>query len=272
MTAPVMQVENVTKHFVARRSWLGRPLSTVKAVDGVSFTLMPGETLALVGESGCGKSTLGRLAMRLIEPTSGRILIDGEDVTRLGDAAMRPRRRGTPKPQVHVVETQIILAIVGAVVMLVVGASLARAFGIVGAAGLVRYRSKIEDPKDAVVMLCALAVGLASGVGIYALAVFSTAFMVAALWVIESFEPETRKRFSLAVKAGEATDDLRPKIEEILHRYDCEFELRTSSDVEVCYHVQVPLELQTDSISNSILRLDPDGHAAVEWSEAKKQK
>ncbi len=96
MTGPVMQVENVTKHFVARRSWLGRPLSTVKAVDGVSFTLMPGETLALVGESGCGKSTLGRLAMRLIEPTSGRILIDGEDVTRLGDAAMRPRRRNAP--------------------------------------------------------------------------------------------------------------------------------------------------------------------------------
>jgi uncharacterized membrane protein YhiD involved in acid resistance len=186
--------------------------------------------------------------------------------------ALRPKRRGTPTRQPAVVQTQIMLAVVGALIMLVVGSSLARAFGIVGAANLIRYRSKIEDPKDAVVMLCALAVGLASGVGIYALAVFSTAFMVAALWVIESFEPETRKRFSLAVKAGEATDDLRPKIEEILHRYDCEFELRTSSDVEVCYHVQVPLELQTDSISNSILRLDPDGHAAVEWSEAKKQK
>ena len=55
--------------------------------------------------------------------------------------------------------------------MLVVGASLARAFGIVGAANLIRYRSKIDDPKDAVVMLCALAVGLASGVGLYALAI-----------------------------------------------------------------------------------------------------
>ena len=76
--------------------------------------------------------------------------------------------------------------------MLVVGASLARAFGIVGAANLIRYRSKIEDPKDAVVMLCALAVGLASGVGLYALAVFSTVFLVGALWVIESFEPKAR--------------------------------------------------------------------------------
>ena len=61
--------------------------------------------------------------------------------------ALRPRRRGTPKRQAPVVQTQIILAIVGALVMLVVGSSLARAFGIVGAAGLVRYRAKIEDPK-----------------------------------------------------------------------------------------------------------------------------
>ncbi len=80
-----------------------------------------------------------------------------------------------------VVQTQIILSVVGAVIMLVVGASLARAFGIVGAANLIRYRSKIEDPKDAVVMLCALAVGLASGVGLYAMAVFSTAFLMVAL-------------------------------------------------------------------------------------------
>ena len=77
--------------------------------------------------------------------------------------ALRPRRRGTPKRQPPVIQTQIILAIVGAVVMLVVGSSLARAFGIVGAAGLVRYRAKIEDPKDAGVMLSTLAVGRMTG-------------------------------------------------------------------------------------------------------------
>jgi len=89
----------------------------------------------------------------------------------LGSAlALRPRRSGTPERQPAVVQTQIILAVVGALIMLVVGSSLARAFGIVGAANLIRYRSKIEDPKDAVVMLCALSVGLASGVGLYGLA------------------------------------------------------------------------------------------------------
>ena len=182
--------------------------------------------------------------------------------------ALRPRRRGTPKRDPAVIQTQIILSVVGAVIMLVVGASLARAFGIVGAANLIRYRSKIDDPKDAGVMLCALAVGLASGVGLYALAAFSTLFIGAALWVIESFE-EGMKRFDLKIKAGKDTDAMRPKFEEILRRHELNFELRTSSDEEVCYDVRVPLELPTDRVSNAILKLDPEGHASVEWGEKK---
>jgi uncharacterized membrane protein YhiD involved in acid resistance len=183
--------------------------------------------------------------------------------------ALRPKRRGTPPRTPAVLQTQIILSIVGAVIMLVVGASLARAFGIVGAANLIRYRSKIDDPKDAVVMLCTLAVGLASGVGLYALAIVSTAFIAGALWVIESFEAPLR-HFELKIKAGDDTDSLRPKIEQILRRYGLQFELRTSSDEEVCYDVQVPFEIQTDRISNAILQLDEKGHAAVDWSEKKK--
>ena len=182
--------------------------------------------------------------------------------------AMRPKRRGTPPRTPAVLQTQIILAIVGAVIMLVVGASLARAFGIVGAANLIRYRSKIDDPKDAVVMLCTLSVGLAAGVGLYTLAVVSTVFIGGALWVIESFENPV-KRFDLKIKLGKDTDKLRPKIEAILTRYKLEFELRSSSDEEVCYDVQVPFEMQTDRLTNAILRLDPDGHGAVDWAEKK---
>jgi hypothetical protein len=186
--------------------------------------------------------------------------------------ALRPRRRGTPPRQTPVVQTQIILAVVGAVIMLVIGSSLARAFGIVGAANLIRYRSKIDDPKDAVVMLCALAVGLASGVGLYALAVFATVFLVAALWLIESFEPHGTKSFDLRVKAGKDTDARRHKIEEILRRFQLRYELRTASDEEVCYDVQVPLDLQIDRVSNAILKLDPEGHASVEWADKNKKK
>jgi hypothetical protein len=186
--------------------------------------------------------------------------------------ALRPRRRGTPPRNMAVIETQIILSVIGSVIMLVVGASLARAFGIVGVASLIRYRTKIDDPKDAVVMLSALAVGLATGVGLYGIAAFTTAFLVVALWIIESFEPKSRKTFDLKIKAGEQTDELRPRIEKILERHRCDYELRASSDEEVVFEVRVPLEVQTDDVSNAILRLDPDGHAAVDWTEKKKGK
>jgi peptide/nickel transport system ATP-binding protein/oligopeptide transport system ATP-binding protein len=93
MTAPLLRVEDLRKEFVARRSPLGRPTATVKAVDGVSFSLQAGETLALVGESGCGKSTVGRLILRLIEPTSGRVVFDGTDVFALSEGELRAFRR-----------------------------------------------------------------------------------------------------------------------------------------------------------------------------------
>jgi uncharacterized membrane protein YhiD involved in acid resistance len=187
----------------------------------------------------------------------------------LGTAlALRPRRKGTPPRMPAVVQTQIILAVVGAVIMLVVGSSLARAFGIVGAANLIRYRSKIDDPKDAVVMLCALSVGLASGVGLFALATFSTVFLVVLLGIIESFE-KGMKRFDLTIKAGDQTDELRPKIETILRRFGLVHELRASADEEICYEVVMPIDVERVRVTDAILRLDPEGHAAVDWSEKK---
>ena len=187
----------------------------------------------------------------------------------LGTAlALRPKLKGTPPRMPAVVQTQIILAIVGAIIMLVVGASLARAFGIVGVASLIRYRSKIDDPKDAVVMLSALSVGLASGVGSHALAVFSTAFLILMLGIIESFE-KGEKKFELAIKAGSQTDELRPKIESILSRFELPYELRASADEELCYELVVPFDVERDRVTNAILRLDPKGHAAVDWSDKK---
>lgn len=184
--------------------------------------------------------------------------------------ALRPRRRGTPIRQPAVVQTQIVLAIVGALIMLVVGASLARAFGIVGAANLIRYRSKIDDPKDAVVMLSALAVGLAAGVGLFILALFSTMFLVIALWVIEGFEPQTRV-FELQVKLGDQTAELRPRVEAVLRRFKAEYELRQSAEDEVSYQVTAPLEMHTDRVSNALSAL-ADGKGEVKWSEKAKAK
>ena len=89
----VVEVEGLKKHFALKRGMLARTAAVVKAVDGVSFSIAPGETLCLVGESGCGKSTVGKLVLRLLEPTEGAIRLDGEDITRLGTGDMRARRR-----------------------------------------------------------------------------------------------------------------------------------------------------------------------------------
>jgi uncharacterized membrane protein YhiD involved in acid resistance len=185
--------------------------------------------------------------------------------------ALRPRRRGTPERQPAVVQTQIILAVVGALIMLVVGASLARAFGIVGAANLIRYRSKIDDPKDAVVMLCALSVGLASGVGLYGLAVIGTVFITLCLWIIEGFEPQTRL-FELTIKMGDRTLDARTKIEEVLRRYKARYELRTAGEEGLVYMVTSPRSMRTDRVSNAIMELEPEGKGSVEWDEKSKDK
>jgi uncharacterized membrane protein YhiD involved in acid resistance len=120
-------------------------------------------------------------------------------------------------------------------------------------------------------MLCSLAVGLAAGVGLYLLAAFSTAFLVGALWIIESFEPEALKHFELSVKTEKRRDDLRTAIEPILRRFHLKWELRTLSDEQLSYDVRIPLAVKTDAISNAIASLDAGKNLKVSWDEHKKK-
>ncbi len=93
MTAPLLKVEKLVKHFPVRNHIFGRQTAVVHAVDGVSFELHTGDTMALVGESGCGKSTVGRLVLRLLEATSGKVWFDGEELMQLPPERMRSKRR-----------------------------------------------------------------------------------------------------------------------------------------------------------------------------------
>ncbi|MGB0604853.1 MAG: ABC transporter ATP-binding protein [Candidatus Latescibacterota bacterium] len=93
MDTPLIEVENLKKHYPVRSGLWGRVRASVKAVDGVSLKIMEGETLGVVGESGCGKTTLGRLLLRLVEATEGRVVYQGRDVLNVGTRQMRELRR-----------------------------------------------------------------------------------------------------------------------------------------------------------------------------------
>jgi peptide/nickel transport system ATP-binding protein len=90
---PLLSVHELQKHFPVGSNLIGRPTGVVHAVDGVSFDIRKGETLALVGESGCGKSTVGRAILRLFDLTAGRVELDGQRIDTLSASALRPLRR-----------------------------------------------------------------------------------------------------------------------------------------------------------------------------------
>jgi hypothetical protein len=192
---------------------------------------------------------------------------------------VRPVRRAIVPRSAHVIHAQILLAIVGALIIIVVAESLARAFAIVGAAGLVRYRARIDDPKDAGVMLVALAIGLTTGSGQLAFATAACLFVIAVLWVLESFEPEAKSRFDLKIMAKHS-DRLRPEVEHALNQKGISYELRGSSPDELRYEVTVPYQEKIRKLTKLIRSLDGHAHhghngrpgsPSVEW-EIKKYK
>ncbi len=256
----------------------GRHTALAAASIAVALLLIAGATALGAGQVAEGVSQLPIPTPTEPAPTEWQSLLEAfvrlPLAALLGAAlAMRPRRAGTPARKPMVVQTQIILAVIGALVMIVVGASLARAFGVVGIAGLIRYRAKIDDPKDAGVMLAALGVGLAAGVGLLWLAPFATVFLLALLWVLESQEPQPIVPLTLKVTAPDAAQ-MRRQVEGVLRRNGLEYELRGWGHGELSYAVALPLERNMENISAALVALcDKNGRdkdaIGVEWTDRK---
>ena len=177
---------------------------------------------------------------------------------------LRPIRRELVPRSSHVIQAQVLLALIGAIIMIVVAESLVRAFAVVGAAGLIRYRSRIKDPKDAGVMLVALAVGLAAGIGMLAFATVSCLLVIGVLWLLESLEKPARERFDLTVESKNLTK-LRPQIESVLRHQKIQYQLWGSSPNELHYEVVVPFEHRLKSVTSAIRHLDERNGTSVEW-------
>lgn len=177
---------------------------------------------------------------------------------------VRPVRREIVPRSAHVIQAQILLAIVGAIIIVVVAESLARAFAIVGAAGLVRYRARVKDVKDAGVMLIALALGLTAGSGMFLFAFVACAFVIGVLWLLESLEPPAQSRFDLKIATKNAVR-LRPDLEHALGHKGVTFELHRSSPTELIYEVTVPFDQRIRPLTKLIQQLNGHDGMQVEW-------
>ncbi|MFL6282941.1 MAG: DUF4956 domain-containing protein [Pyrinomonadaceae bacterium] len=191
--------------------------------------------------------------------------------------AFRPRRFSLHvKRNPFVAQTQILLAVTASALMMIVGDSTARAFGIFGAASLVRFRTNIKDPKEISVLLLSLAIGLSTGVGRVELGIILSVFVLLLLWSLEYRESEQVTRaLELTVKTrniGTTQDTLL----ELFRKHEFDAELRTIDRPDdkdsmgiIVYYMSVSPSASLDRVSQEILAADPKNVDSVEWDEQK---
>ena len=193
-----------------------------------------------------------------------------------GVLAFRPRK-DVPlfRRSLFVSQTQILLAVVAAALMMVVGDSAARAFAIFAAASLVRFRTNIRDPKEITVLLISLALGLAAGVGRWELGIALCLFALALLWLLEFNEKEAIFRsMELTIKTRD-TDRSQEILRKIFRRRRLDAEVRELDPPDekepvgrIVYYLNLPISLTTDSLSDRVLKADPNIEK-IQWSKSK---
>lgn len=259
-----------------------RPGSTSVATPSAS----PG-AVAAPSASDSGKPLLGELFGPDVtgmspadfaswETTSARIALRFALAAFLASLlAFRPRRGvSVARRNPYVAQTQILMAVVAGGMMMVVGDSAARAFGIFAAASLVRFRTNIRDPKETTVLLVCLGVGLAAGVGRWDMAIILTLFVLLSLYVLEHFEQyQVFRSMEVAVQTRDVdkTNDVLKRIFG-RHRYDYELRELNRQDPDepmgrIVYLVNLDPVVSTSKLSDEILSSDPDNIDSVEWDQ-----
>jgi len=190
--------------------------------------------------------------------------------------AFRPRRNSPlTLRNPYVAQTQILLAIVAAALMIIVGDNAARAFGIFAAVSVVRFRTNIRDPKEITVLLISLAVGLACGFGRWDLALILTAFAMLVLWILEYQEASQISRSMDLKVSSRNVATTQTVLRDILKRHGFPSELRgiergNSDDIgSLVYSVDLNPVVTTDELSEEILALDAANVASIEWEQKK---
>ena len=210
--------------------------------------------------------------------TMGRISLRFTLAALLGAAlAFRPRKRILAlKRNPYVAQTQILLAIVAAALMIIVGDNAARAFGIFAAVSLVRFRTNIRDPKEITVLLISLALGLASGVGRWDLALVLALFSLIVLWFLEWREPELVFRSMELKVTTKNVVSTQKALREVFKTHGFDKELRAvdreateESPGSIVYSVDVSPTISTDEISADILAIDGQNVQGIEWDQKK---
>jgi uncharacterized membrane protein YhiD involved in acid resistance len=223
-----------------------------------------GSDVAVAGER--WTETVGQLSLRLLLAAL------------LGTAlAFRPRKRIVAlKRNPYVSQTQILLAIVAAALMIIVGDNAARAFGIFAAVSLVRFRTNIRDPKEITVLLISLALGLASGVGRWDLALVLAVFSLIVLWLLEWREPQLVFRSMQLKVTTRNVIATQQALRSILRKHGFDKELRAidrevteESPGSLVYSIDISPMVSTDELSEDILKIDGMNVEAIEWDQKK---
>lgn len=251
----------------AKTAVSGSPLSQDAPAKANDFFLFD----VPVGEAPDGRqSSWARSAIEIIF----RLLLA---VVLASALAFRPRKDGPLfRRSLFVAQTQILLAMVAAALMMVVGDSAARAFGIFAAASLVRFRTNIRDPKEITVLLISLALGLAAGVGRWELGVALCLFSLVLLWLLEYRESEKIYRsMELTIKTRDP-DRTSEVLKEIFRKLKLDAEVRELEPPDektqlgtIVYFLNLRLNLTTDYVSDRFLTADPENIEGIQWSRTK---